>query len=71
MEQDTAGTDTSVGSLATIVGSGGPLAFVEVLTLGAVFKPIEPIAIKIDWQRRRNAARTGINQWNVGLGYLF
>ncbi|HEY3123610.1 MAG TPA: hypothetical protein VGK70_06070 [Thermoanaerobaculia bacterium] len=43
----------------------------KVLTLGAVFKPIEPIAIKIDWQRRRNAARTGINQWNVGLGYLF
>jgi outer membrane murein-binding lipoprotein Lpp len=43
----------------------------KVLTLGAVFKPIEPIAIKIDWQRRRNAARTGVNQWNVGLGYLF
>jgi len=34
-------------------------------------KPIEPIAIKLDWQRRRNAARTGVNQWNVGLGYLF
>lgn len=42
-----------------------------VLTAGAVFKPIEPIAIKLDWQRRRNAARTGVNQWNVGLGYLF
>ena len=38
---------------------------------GAVFKPIEPIAIKIDWQQRKNAARTGVNQWNVGLGYLF
>ena len=42
-----------------------------VLTLGAVFKPIDPIAIKVDWQRRSNAARTGVNQWNVGLGYLF
>ena len=42
-----------------------------VLTLGAVFKPIDPIAIKVDWQRRTNAARTGVNQWNVGLGYLF
>lgn len=41
------------------------------LTVGGVFKPIEPIAVKIDWQRRRNAARTGVNQWNVGLGYLF
>ena len=37
----------------------------------AVLKPIEPIAIKIDWQQMKNAARTGVNQWNVGLGYLF
>jgi hypothetical protein len=44
---------------------------VKVLTVGAVFKPIEPIAVKIDWQLRKNAARTGVNQWNVGLGYLF
>ena len=42
-----------------------------VLTLGAVFKPIDPIAIKVDWQKRTNAAHTGVNQWNVGLGYLF
>jgi hypothetical protein len=43
----------------------------KVLTVGAVFKPIEPIAIKLDWQQRKNAARTGVDQWNVGLGYLF
>jgi hypothetical protein len=42
-----------------------------VLTVGAVFKPIEPIALKLDWQQRRNAARTGVDQWNLGLGYLF
>ena len=41
------------------------------VTIGAVFKPIEPIALKVDWQRRTNAARTGVDQWNVGLGYLF
>ncbi len=44
---------------------------VNLLTIGAVLKPIETIAIKLDWQRRQNAARTGVNQWNVGLGYLF
>lgn len=44
---------------------------VKVLTVGAVFKPIDPIAIKLDWQQRKNAARTGVDQWNVGLGYLF
>ena len=44
---------------------------VRVLTVGAVFKPIEQIALKLDWQQRRNDARTGVDQWNVGLGYLF
>jgi hypothetical protein len=44
---------------------------VKLLTVGAVFKPIEPIALKLDWQQKKNAASTGVNQWNVGLGYLF
>jgi thiamine biosynthesis lipoprotein ApbE len=44
---------------------------VKLLTVGAVFKPIDPIAIKVDWQQKTNAASTGVNQWNVGLGYLF
>ena len=44
---------------------------VTLLTVGAVFKPIEPIALKVDWQQRKNSASTGINQWNIGLGYLF
>jgi len=51
--------------------SRNPENDVKVLTIGAVFKPIEPIAVKIDWQQRKNAASTGVNQWNVGLGYLF
>jgi hypothetical protein len=51
--------------------SRNPKNDVKVLTIGAVLKPIEPIAIKLDWQQRKNAARTGVNQWNVGLGYLF
>jgi len=48
-----------------------PANDVRELTIGAVFKPIDPIAIKLDWQRKRNAARTGVNQLNVALGYLF
>jgi len=51
--------------------SRNPENDVKLLTIGAVFKPIEPIAVKLDWQQRKNAARTGVNQWNVGLGYLF
>ena len=43
----------------------------SVVTLGAVFKPIPNIAVKADWQRRRNAASTGVNQFNAGIGWLF
>ena len=48
-----------------------PASDVKLLTVGAVFKPIEQIAVKLDWQERKNAASTGVNQWNIGLGYLF
>ena len=44
---------------------------VNLWTIGAVFKPIANIAVKADWQRRRNAASTGVNQFNVGIGWLF
>lgn len=44
---------------------------VKELTLGVAFKPIENIVIKSDWQRRQDGAETGVNQWNVALGYLF
>ncbi|HKD12748.1 MAG TPA: hypothetical protein VKE50_11760 [Thermoanaerobaculia bacterium] len=40
-------------------------------TLGVGFKPIEQLIVKADWQQRHNAAGTGVNQWNVALGYIF
>jgi hypothetical protein len=43
----------------------------RVLTIGLAFKPIEQLVVKTDWQQRKNAARTGVNQWNVSLGYIF
>ena len=44
---------------------------VKELTLGLDFKPIENVALKFDWQQIHNGAKTGVNQWNVALGYLF
>jgi hypothetical protein len=44
---------------------------VEEWTLGVGFKPIDQLIVKADWQQRHNAARTGVNQWNVALGYIF
>ena len=40
-------------------------------TLGVTFKPIPQIALKADQQWKRNQARTGVNQWNLGLAYIF
>jgi hypothetical protein len=41
------------------------------LTLGLEFKPIDRLVLKMDWQQRHNAAKTGVNQWNAALGYIF
>jgi hypothetical protein len=40
-------------------------------TAGLVFKPIPQVVVKVDGQWRRNAAKTGVNQLNVALGYEF
>ena len=40
-------------------------------TLGVTYKPIPQIALKADQQWKRNQARTGVNQWNLGLAYIF
>jgi hypothetical protein len=44
---------------------------VRVVTVGANFKPIPQIVIKADGQWRRNAAFTGVKQFNMALGYEF
>lgn len=40
-------------------------------TLGLEFSPIYNIVIKGDYQWSRNEAKTGLNQFNLGLGYSF
>lgn len=41
------------------------------LTLGLAWKPIDRLILKADWQQRHNAAKTGLNQFNLALGYIF
>jgi hypothetical protein len=40
-------------------------------TLGLTYKPIAKLAVKLDQQWKRNQAHTGVNQWNLGVGYIF
>lgn len=42
-----------------------------ILTVGAMYRPLPNIALKVDYQVNRNEAETGVNQLNVNLGYLF
>ena len=44
---------------------------VHQLTLGLAYYPISRLVVKADWQQRLNGARSGVNQFNVGLGYIF
>ena len=39
--------------------------------LGAMWKPVPQVSVKADYQIHANEARTGINQFNVNVGYLF
>ena len=42
-----------------------------ITSLGLAWKPIPQIIVKADLQLHSNAADTGVNQWNVNLGWLF
>ena len=44
---------------------------VTVKTVGLSFKPIPNVAVKADWNRIENAARTGRNEFDLGLGFYF
>ncbi len=41
------------------------------LTSGLAYKPIPQIAVKADWTRAENRARTGRDQFSLSLGYTF
>jgi hypothetical protein len=43
----------------------------RITTAGASFYPHPQVVVKADYQWLRDAARTGTNQWNAVLGYLF
>lgn len=48
-----------------------PARDLTVLALGAAWKPIPQVVTKLGYQIHKNAADTGVNQWNVQLGWLF
>jgi hypothetical protein len=51
--------------------SASPANRRTVTLFGAEWKPITNVVLKGDYQRHKNDARTGTNQFNLALGYLF
>ncbi|HEU5040214.1 MAG TPA: hypothetical protein VFT84_05320 [Gemmatimonadales bacterium] len=43
----------------------------QLVTVGAMWKPLPNVSVKADYQLLSNEAETGVNQLNVNLGYLF
>lgn len=48
-----------------------PALRVRVVTAGLAYKPIPSVVVKGDYQDYENGARTGLDRFNVALGYLF
>lgn len=44
---------------------------VRIWTFGLQYRPIPQVVVKADYQDVRNEARTGVNQFNLALGWLF
>ncbi len=44
---------------------------VEIQTFGVSFQPLDEVVFKFDVQDWSNTAGTGIDQWNLAVGYLF
>ncbi len=42
-----------------------------IFTYGLQFKPLPQTVFKVDYQNVDNEAGTGLDQWNLGIGYIF
>jgi hypothetical protein len=48
-----------------------PASEQTIFTYGIQWRPISQTVIKADYQNSDNEAGTGLDQWNIGIGYIF
>lgn len=48
-----------------------PASEQNIFTIGLQFRPVPQTVIKADYQNSDNEAGTGLDQWNIGIGYIF
>jgi len=51
--------------------SADPANDQEIFTLGLAYQPIEQLIFKAEYQSVGNDAQTGVNQFNLSMGYIF
>jgi len=51
--------------------SADPANDQEIFTLGLAYQPIEQLIFKAEYQSIGNEAQTGVNQFNLSMGYIF
>lgn len=51
--------------------SRDPANDIDSLTVGFAYNPISQVIFKVDYQNNDNGKKTGINQFNAALGYIF
>ena len=51
--------------------SANPANDLRILTVGGAFYPHPQVVVKSDYEVRSNEAETGVDQWNIAIGYLF
>ncbi|HVE72646.1 MAG TPA: hypothetical protein VNI54_14880 [Thermoanaerobaculia bacterium] len=48
-----------------------PASEQSIYTIGLQFRPVPQTVIKADYQNSDNEAGSGLDQWNIGIGYIF
>ena len=48
-----------------------PASEMKIFTYGVQYRPIPQAVIKADYQNVDNEAGTGLDQWNIAIGYIF
>ncbi len=51
--------------------AANPVNDATVTALGVAWKPVPQVVWKLGWQNHANEAETGLDQWNLQIGWLF
>jgi hypothetical protein len=51
--------------------AANPANDIDELTFGVMWKPIDNVSVKLDWTQQETGARTGLDEVNLSLGFMF